>query len=143
MKVKYTPPGTFDWGDKKPQKPRKELTISDLIPNEQDGQELHRRAVAYIMRFLVSQFSDLSRLRHLAPAPHSPHPATKSVVAPMPILALDEKYTAANIQILDALRADTGLSDRPQVEKTVFLLVLSSLNSLTKHLKQHIIGGYW
>ena len=71
------------------------------------------------MRFLVSQFSNLSSLRHVAPVPHSLHPATKSVVAPMPILGLDEKYTAANIEILDTLRADTGLSDDPQVEKTV------------------------
>ena len=132
MKVKYTPPGTINWGDMKPQKPRQELTISDLIPNERDGQELHRRAVRYIMRFLVSQFSNLSSLRHLAPAPHSPHPATKSVVAPMPILALDEKYTAANIVILDASRADSGLTGDPQVEKSVFVLVLSS-NSLTIH----------
>ena len=50
VKVKYTPPGTINWGDKKSQKPRQELTISDLIPNEDDGEELHRRAVDYIMR---------------------------------------------------------------------------------------------
>ena len=119
MKVKYTPPGTINWGDMKPQKPWQELTISDLIPNERDGQELHRRAVRYIMRFLVSvqqpfQSSALSSCSPLAPS-------------------CNQVCSSTNANILDALRADTGLTGDPQVEKTVFVLVLSS-NSLTIHV---------
>ena len=48
--------GQIDWSDSKPQKSKSSLTIKDLIPSEEDGGDVHDRAVTYIMRFLFTIF---------------------------------------------------------------------------------------
>ncbi len=50
------PDGEINWSDNLPHKSRSALTLEDLIPNQSDGEELHKRAVAYVMCFMVTKF---------------------------------------------------------------------------------------
>ena len=71
---------------------------------------MSKRATTYIMRFLVGTFKGLKHLENLVPKKYSPHPVSKSQVAPMKmILDMDEKYTQGNLDILDHLRKDIEL----------------------------------
>ena len=78
VKVKYLPEGNIDWSDTRPQTSRSKLTIDDLIPNESDGVQLYKRAVEYVMRFLVNHFTSLHHLKSHAPVLQTPHPVSKS-----------------------------------------------------------------
>ncbi len=115
VRVKHQPDGEFDWSNSAPQKSRNALTIDDLIPNQSDGEQLHKRAVDYVMYFLIVNFQSLYKLRQFAPTLQSPLPVSKSVVAPMKILPYDEKYTEENIHILKRIQSDAQLSGDPQV----------------------------
>ncbi len=108
-------PQEINWSDSRPQRSRSALTINDLVPNNSDGEELHQRAVAYVMRFLVAKFRSLSTLKQFVPSLRSPHPVSKSEVVPMKILPFDKKYTQENIHILERFQSDAGLSSDPQV----------------------------
>ena len=112
VKVKYLPEGNVDWSDTCPQKSRSELTIDDLIPNESDGKQLYKRAVEYMMRFLVNHFKSLHHLKSQAPVSQTPYPVSKSHVVPMKILDKDEKYTK---DILECLKTDANLRGDHQV----------------------------
>ena len=101
VRIKHLPEGQVDWSDTKPQRSLNDLTIDDLIPSEDDGCALHHRAVAYVMRILVIFFKSLSSLQNLVDKPHCPHPPSISEVVPMKILAKDEKYQQANLEILE------------------------------------------
>ena len=54
VRIKHIPEGQVDWSDIKPQKGRNDMTIDDLIPNEDDGRALHDRTVAYVKKILVT-----------------------------------------------------------------------------------------
>ena len=111
VRIKHIPEGQVDWSDTKPQKSRNDLTIDDLIPNEDDGRALHDRTVK------VTYFKSLSNLQNLVPKPHCPHPPSKSEVVPMKILAKDEKYQQANLEILEIFKADANPLAIPQVRR--------------------------
>lgn len=115
VQVKYLPEGNVDWSDTRPQRTRSELTIDDLIPNESDGEQLYKRAVEYMMRFLVKHFTSLHHLKKHTPALQTPHPVSKSHVVPMKILHKDEKYTKDTIDILECLKSDATLTGDHQV----------------------------
>ena len=101
VQIKYLPQGVVNWSDSQPQKKRRELTIHDIVPSESDGLMMYNRAVDYVMRFMASHFKALSKFVTQVPQLKSPHPVSKSIVAPMRILLQDEKYTEANIEILE------------------------------------------
>lgn len=115
VNIKNLPPGIVNWSDKKPQSSRSSLRSEDIIANEEDGEVMSRRATAYIMRFLVGTFKALKHLQSLVPKQHSPHQVSKSQVAPMKILDVDEKYTQGNLEILDQLQRDAELCGDHQV----------------------------
>jgi len=62
--VNHLPPWEFDWDDTCPQKSRQSITLSELLPNAEDGRQLYNRAVAYTMRLLVEAFPSLDKLNH-------------------------------------------------------------------------------
>ena len=115
MKVKYILSREVDWNDTTPQKSRSELTIDDLIPNEADGEEMFVRAVQYVMRFMVTHFKAFAHLKNKVFPLKLPHPVKKSEVAPLKILDKDEKYTQANIEILESFKKDAHMTCNPQV----------------------------
>ena len=129
VKIKNVPPASFSWSDKSSQGSRSSLKAEDIIPNEEDGEVMSKCATAYIMRFLVGFFKGLKHLENLVPKQHSPHPVSKSQVAPMKILDVDEKYTQGNLDILDKLRKDIELSDDDhQVIYLNFIIYLPTMN---------------
>ena len=124
VRIKHLPEGQVDWSDTKPQRSLNDLTIDDLIPSEDDGHALHHRAVAYVMRILVTFFKSLSSLHNLVNKPHCPHPPSKSEVVPMKILAKDEKYQQENLEILEFFRMEANPSALPQVRRQSNVLVV-------------------
>ena len=117
VQIKHIPEGQVDWSDTKPQRSLNDLTIDDLVPNEEDGCVLHGRAVAYVMKILVTFFKCLSSLQNLVAKPRCPYPPSKSEVVPMKILAKDEKYQQANLEILESFKMEANPSAIPQVRR--------------------------
>ena len=78
VRIKYLPDWDFDWADKKPQRSRQSLTISDL-PSEQEFGELKTRAVNYIAGFLVQEYESLQQLHQFVHKRTPIHPPSKSV----------------------------------------------------------------
>ena len=115
VKIQNLPDWDVDWFDTHPQQSRQALTISDILPSVEDASVLEKRAVRFLMSFLVSEFSSLSDLSSLVPTQPSPNPVQKSVVAPMELLQKDEKYKSEIIDILTRLMKDAHLSGEPQV----------------------------
>ena len=77
--------------------------MSDLLPNEGDGQELHKQAVQHIMCFLVEEFSSLTYLAALtAPEDNSSNESSFK----------DEKYKSETVDILDKLAVDAQLTGK-------------------------------
>ena len=85
------------------------------MPSEEDAGEVHKRAVTYMIKFLVEHFPSLSNLSQLVPATKSIHPVAKDEVVPMSVLLKDEKYIADTIDILSALTDDANLTGESQV----------------------------
>ena len=85
---------------------------------------MYTRAVHYVMRFMASHFKALSPLLAQVPQLKSPHIISQSKVAPMKILHKDEKYTEANVDILESIMCDAELDGDPQVcnSKIVYCL---------------------
>ena len=117
MKIRHLPDWEVDWTDATPQRDSSTLTISDLLPTEDDGVELHKRAVHHVMQFLVTEFSSLNYLESLVPSDDSPQSVSKSSVIPMKILFKDEKYKSETTDILERLVVDADLSGKPEVCK--------------------------
>ncbi len=74
VKVQNLPNWEVDWADTKPQRSRKSLTVSDVMPTREDAQELKSNAVLYLMEFLVKEFTSLHDLASLVPKRSSPNP---------------------------------------------------------------------
>jgi hypothetical protein len=110
VKIRHLPDWEIDWTDATPQRDSATLTISDLLPIENDGLELHKRAVQHVMQFLVKEFSSLNYLESLVPSDDSPQSVNKSSVIPMKIT--DDIYT---IDILERLVTDADLSGKLEV----------------------------
>ena len=114
ISINNFPPWEFDWSDNRPQKSRHTLTLSELLPNAEDGQQLYDRAVAYTMKLLVESFPSLEKLKPLISTGNSA-PVTKSDIVPMTLLFKDEKYIDDNIQILQQYIKGCNLSGNAQV----------------------------
>ena len=119
--INNLPPWEFDWSDNRPQKSRHTLTLSEVLPNAEDGQQLYDRAVAYTMKLLVESFPSLEKLKPLISTGNSTS-VKKSVVVPMKILFKDEKYIDDNIQILQQYIEDGNLSGNAQASQCLFTL---------------------
>ena len=124
VRIKHVPEGQVDWSDTKPQRSMKDLTIDELVPNEDDGLALHDRAIIYVERILVTYFKSLSTLENLVPKPSCPHPPSESEVIPMKVLAKDEKYQQANLEILEVFKAEANPSANPQVRRQKCTMIL-------------------
>ena len=83
--------------------------------SESDAEEMGARAISYMMRFLVSNFSTFSDLKKFVPDEAPLHPVVKTEVIPMKILFRDEKYISETIEILTKLAEDAKLCGEPQV----------------------------
>ena len=114
VRIKYLPGWEFDWADKKPQRSRESLTISDFLPSEQEFGELKKRAVHYIAGLLVHEYKHLQQLRQFIPARTPIHPPSKSEFVPMEVLFKDEKYVAETVEILSLMK-DADLHGESQV----------------------------
>ena len=119
--INNLPPWEFDWSDNRPQKSRHTLTLSEVLPNAEDGQQLYDRAVAYTMKLLVESFPSLEKLKPLISTGNSTS-VKKSVVVPMKILFKDEKYIDDNIQILQQYIEDGNLSGNAQASQCLITL---------------------
>lgn len=133
VQIRHIPDWDFDWADTWPQMNWDLLTISNFLPSEADAAELKKRAVSYIMNFLVQEFPALTDLKKLLPR----KPETviaKSEVVPMQVLFKDEKYIAETIDILSQLADDAHLSGQAQVNTKLdgFSLALRPSRSLSQ-----------
>ena len=115
IRLRYLPEWEFDWSDMQPQQSRESLNLSDFLPEEHDAAELKTRAIQYIMRFLVQEFSELHDLAQFAPKQQPLHPTEKTEVVPMKVLFKDEKYISETIDILTQLVEDGNLQGSCQV----------------------------
>ena len=113
-----------------PQKQKSELAIDDILPSESDGLTMYTRAVNYVMRFMTSHFKALSHFVTQVPHQKSPHTVSQSTVAPMKILHKDEKYTEANVDILESIRCDAELVGNPQVCNTNYTVNTYIINCM-------------
>lgn len=118
--INNLPDWEVDWTDTAPQRNPDTLSISDILPSAADGEEIRKRAIHYIMQFLVTQFESLKHLQSLVPPQSSPHPVARSTVIPMKILFKDEKYKAETIDILKQLLIDAELTGKPEVSKKCY-----------------------
>lgn len=128
LRLKNLPDWDFDWSDTSPQKSRQSLGISDILPNEDDAAQLHKRATKYMMKFLVTEFKDLAGLGKHAPPQALLHPVEKSEIVPMKVLFKDEKYTSETIDILSQLMEDAALTGDSQVRN--ISLSVSTFNQI-------------
>ncbi len=131
VRIRNFPDWDFDWTDTRPQMNRDLLTISDFLSSEADAAEL-KRAVSYIMSFLVQEFPAFSDLKKLLPGKPE-RVAAKSEVVPMEVPFKDEKYIAETIDILSQLIEDARLSGQAQVKWP------PSLFSLYAHVTPHVL----
>ena len=115
VQIQHLPDWEIDWNDTTPQRDPSTLTITDILPNEGDGQKLKKRAVQYVMQFLVTEFSCLNHLESFLQNKESPHCVNKSNVVPIKMLFKDEKYQAETVDILSRLVVDAQLSGKPEV----------------------------
>ena len=115
VSIRNIPPWDFEWNDTTPQKHRRDLTVDDLLPNEEDGQALFEKAVLHTMQVITENFPSIGSLKKFLPSPEitCPH---KSVVVPQKVLFRDEKYTDENIQILRQYIKDCKFTGNPQVQ---------------------------
>ena len=128
VNIRHLPDEQIDWSDDKPQRSMESLTISDFMLSESDAEEMSARATRYMMRFLVSNFSDLKKF---VPDEAPLHPVVKTEVIPMKILFRDEKYISDTIEILSKLVEDAKLCGEPQVSTIVHPQQLLSLQILS------------
>ena len=122
VQIKYLPQGVINWSDTQPQK-KSELAVHDVVPSESDGLMMFNRAVDYVMRFMASHFKALSKFATQVPQLKSPHVVSQSIVAPMKILHKDEKYTEANVEILEQIMSNAQLKGDPQVCIKIIILL--------------------
>ena len=137
VQIKYLPQGVVNWSDLQPQKKRSELSIHDVVPSEGDGLMMYNRAVDYVMWFMASHFKALSKFITQVPRLKSPHPVSQSIVAPMRILHQDEKYTEANIEILEQIMSDAQLKGDPQVCRYAYHYDYCVGKHVCTHTKSH------
>ena len=62
IRIRHLPNWEFDWSDTIPQCSRALLTAVNFLMSEEDAAEIHKRAVRYMMRYMVSAFSMFSDL---------------------------------------------------------------------------------
>lgn len=123
IRIRNLPPWEFDWCDRTPQRHKESLTLFDFMPSEEDAGELHRRAVQYVMKFLVNEFPNLKDLKAFTEdAIPFDDGLPKCEVAPMKVLFKDEKYIADTIDILTRLMEDAKLTGNPQVCVLVYCM---------------------
>ena len=114
VEIKVLPDWDVDWSDTAPQRDPASLRISDILPTNDDGIMLRKKATQHIMQVLVDDFPSLADLKQLLPTPVRVS-GTRSNVVPMKILFQDEKYKSETIDILTRLVKDAELSGKPEV----------------------------
>lgn len=115
VSIQNLPDGIIDWNDSTSSRDVNNLTINDILPSAVDAAVLNKRAVHFVMHFLVCEFRSLKDLKSFLPPEQSPHPVKKSTIMPMKILFKDEKYKAQTIDILTRLISDADLTGKPEV----------------------------
>ena len=63
IRIRHLPNWKVDWSDTTPQRSRTTLTAVNFLMSEADAAEIHKRAVHYMMRFMVSALSTFSDLK--------------------------------------------------------------------------------
>ena len=121
VRIRNFPAWEFDWSDNTPQRPRDSLTLCDFLPTEEDAGELKKRAVKYVMKFMVAEFQDLKDLEPFIQDDVTVEEIPKTETVPMKILFKDEKYISETIAILSKLMEDAKLTGDPQVCITIQL----------------------
>lgn len=136
VRLRHLPDWDVDWSDTSPQKSRQSLTISDILPDEDDAAQLHLQATHYMMNFLVKEFKDLAGLKKYVPPRDLLHPVKKSEVVPMKVLFKDEKYTSETIDILSQFMNDASLNGDSQVHT----LSLTARTDYIADCQQIVVG---
>ena len=67
VRLRYLPDWEVDWSDRSPQRCKRSLGISDILPSEDDAAQLKERAIVYMMNFLVKEFKSLASLKQHIP----------------------------------------------------------------------------
>ena len=115
VKVQNLPDWSVDWNDVTPQRPVESLTISDFMPSEDDASHLKQRAIQYIKKFLVNEFSSLADLKVFITEDGVDVPTSEPTqVVPMKVLFKDEKYTSETIDVLSHIAQDANLGEKQQ-----------------------------
>ena len=117
-----------------PQRPWQDLTLVDFVPSAEDAAELKKRALQYMMTFLVNHFSSLSNLKQFIPPASSTHPVAADEVVPMTVLLKDEKFIADTIDILAQLTEDADLNGDPQVRHVLNNLLTTDCYTRTTNI---------
>lgn len=115
VKIQNLPDWSIDWSDSTPQCSRQSLGIEDFLPTADDAGILQRRAINFMTRILVKEFSDLKDLRSYTPNKEQVQSVKKAEVVPMMVLFKDEKFITENIDIMSQLMEDANLSGNPEV----------------------------
>ena len=95
------PDWEFDWADKKPQRSRKSLNISDFLPSEQEFGELKKKE--QFITLLVSWYKNTKICSNCASLSTSKPLFTHLHLCPLKVLFKDEKYIAETVEILSTL----------------------------------------
>ena len=115
IKIRHLPNWEFDWSNITPQRSRTSLTVIDFLMSEADAAEIHKRAVRYMMQYMVSAFATFSDLKQFVTDEVPSHPVVKTEIVPMKVLFRDEKYVSETIEILTDIAKDALLTGQPQV----------------------------
>lgn len=117
------PPWDVDWNDTTPQRPHSTLTAADILPGQNDGLILRKRA---ILQFLVREFDSLSDLQEFVPDGKSPHPRVKGNAELLKILFLDEKYIENVIIILSQFHGRDQVHETMMYKLHIIFLLLDN-----------------
>lgn len=98
---------------------RQDLEEVDILPSSKDAEEIYRNATSFLMSFLTNRFDSLKHLASQCPHPVPYKTPTKTVVAPLEILDINESSTDGNIQVLEKFVRDTKKSDATPVVSTL------------------------
>ena len=114
IQIQNYPPYEVDWADNSAQKARCDLEEKDILPNDEDGQQLYDHMLKFVMSFLVKKLESLSDLCQFLPSAVE-RSTCKSEIVPLMLLFRDEKSIDENIQILVQYTKDAELDGSPQV----------------------------
>lgn len=71
----------------------KESHLTDFLMSEADAAEIHKRAVRYMMQYMVSAFATFSDLKQFVTDEVPSHPVVKTEIVPMKVFFQDESMS--------------------------------------------------